>query len=177
VDDLLRSLEKTFETQRGTLLSAPRAEAASTRKRVLVVDDSITVREVERNLLELMGYDVDVAVDGVDGWHAVRRKEYDLIVSDLDMPRMDGFELVAQIKSDPLLRSKPVIVVSYKDREEDRLRALSVGADFFLTKGSFQDETFNQAVLGAWWPRPTSWPGSPATARRPCRRRWPTSRS
>ena len=63
-------------------------------KRVLVVDDSITVREVERKLLANRGYDVDVCVDGADAWNAVRAQDYDLVVSDVDMPRMNGIELV-----------------------------------------------------------------------------------
>ncbi|MFN2339285.1 MAG: response regulator, partial [Gammaproteobacteria bacterium] len=116
-------------------------------KRVLVVDDSITVREVERNMLVSRGYAVDVAVDGMDGWNAVRTGHYDLVVSDVDMPRMNGFEFVAHIKDDPTLKSTPVMIVSYKDREEDRARGLEVGADYYLTKGSFHDETLLDAVL------------------------------
>ena len=80
-------------------------EAARAPKRVLVVDDSITVRELERQLLENRGYTVDVAVDGVDGWNAVRSGRYDLVVSDIDMPRMDGIELVSHIKQDARLKA------------------------------------------------------------------------
>ncbi|MEQ6340557.1 MAG: hybrid sensor histidine kinase/response regulator [Gammaproteobacteria bacterium] len=115
-------------------------------KRILVVDDSITVREVERNLLESIGYEVDVAVDGVDGWSTVRAGEYSLVITDVDMPRMDGIELVRMIKQDANLRHTPVMIVSYKDREEDRRRGLNAGADYYLTKGSFHDDTLRQAV-------------------------------
>jgi len=111
-----------------------------------VVDDSITVREVERNMLVTRGYDVEVAVDGMDGWNAVRTGAYDLIISDVDMPRMNGFEFVSLIKKDPQLKTLPVMIVSYKDREEDRRRGLEVGADYYLTKGSFHDETLLDAV-------------------------------
>ena len=72
---------------------------------------------------------MDVAVDGVDGWNAVRSGRYDLVVSDIDMPRMNGIQLVAHIKEDARLKAIPVIVVSYKDREEDRIRGLDVGAE------------------------------------------------
>lgn len=146
VEDLKRSYEKQWSQA-----SMPGAEVAqpgrkSGAKRVLVVEDSITVREVERQLLELQGYQVDVAVDGMDGWNAVRGKSYDLVVSDVDMPRMDGFQLVESIKQDPKLAKIPVIIVSYKDREADRLRGMEVGADYYLTKGSFQDDSFIKAV-------------------------------
>ncbi len=115
-------------------------------KRILVVDDSITVREVERKLLMSKGYSVDVAVDGMDGWNAIRNNHYDLVITDVDMPRMDGIELVSLIKADPRLNTVPVVIVSYKDREEDRNRGLEAGADFYLTKGSFHDESFVEAV-------------------------------
>jgi two-component system sensor histidine kinase and response regulator WspE len=117
------------------------------RKRVLVVDDSLTVRELERKLLTRHGYDVDVAVDGMDGWNAARAGGFDLVVTDIDMPRMDGIELVTLINQDANLKSVPVIIVSYKDRDEDRRRGLEAGAAFYLTKGSFHDETLLQAVI------------------------------
>ena len=83
----------------------------------------------------------------MDGWNAVRTGHFDLVVTDVDMPRMDGIELVTLIKKDPSLKSLPVMIVSYKDREEDRRRGLEAGADYYLTKGSFHDETLLQAVV------------------------------
>jgi two-component system sensor histidine kinase and response regulator WspE len=111
------------------------------------VDDSLTVRELERKLLVNRGYEADVAVDGMDGWNAVRHGHYDLIITDVDMPRMDGIELTTLIKKDPHLKSLPVLIVSYKDREQDRMRGLEAGADYYLTKGSFHDETLLNAVV------------------------------
>ena len=83
----------------------------------------------------------------MDGWNAVRAGHYDLVITDVDMPRMDGIELARLIKKDPRLNSLPVMIVSYKDREEDRLRGLEAGADYYLTKGSFHDETLLEAVI------------------------------
>jgi two-component system sensor histidine kinase and response regulator WspE len=114
---------------------------------VLVVDDSLTVRELERKLLDQHGYDVEVAVDGMDGWNAVRTGHFDLIITDIDMPRMDGIELVTLIRKDADLKALPVMILSYKDREEDRRRGLEAGADYYLTKGSFHDDTLSQAVV------------------------------
>ncbi|MGC1722507.1 MAG: hybrid sensor histidine kinase/response regulator [Isosphaeraceae bacterium] len=149
VEDLIRSIDNLLGGRQIKKLSAEAAvpEAARSPKRVLVVDDSITVRELERQLLENRGYTVDVAVDGVDGWNAVRSGRYDLVVSDIDMPRMDGIQLVAHIKEDARLKAIPVIIVSYKDREEDRIRGLDVGANFYLTKSSFHDQTFLDTVV------------------------------
>jgi two-component system sensor histidine kinase and response regulator WspE len=86
-------------------------------------------------------------VDGVDGWNAVRTGRYDLVVTDIDMPRLDGIELVTLIRKDSRLKTLPVMIVSYKDREEDRQRGLEAGADYYLTKGSFHDETLIRAVV------------------------------
>ncbi|MBI4858997.1 MAG: hybrid sensor histidine kinase/response regulator [Candidatus Riflebacteria bacterium] len=148
VDDLVRSIEHLLSG--GRLRQVKGADGDSrrqTRKWVLIADDAITVREMERNLLETKGYSVHVAMDGMDAWNSLRVGHYDLVVSDVDMPRMNGIELVQKIKSDPRLAATPVMIVSYKDREEDRLRGLEAGADYYLTKSSFHDETFIKAVL------------------------------
>ena len=147
IDDMLRSVEKFVSDGRLNKVERGADDAVhKTRRRVLVVDDSLTVRELERKLLGQAGYDVEIAVDGVDGWNAVRASEFDLIVTDIDMPRMDGIELVRLIKQDPKLGKLPVMIVSYKDREDDRRRGLEAGADYYLTKGSFHDDTLQQAV-------------------------------
>jgi two-component system sensor histidine kinase and response regulator WspE len=147
IEDMLRSVEKFVST--GRLDKVERSVGGNDRvlrRRVLVVDDSLTVRELERKLLEQAGYEVEIAVDGMDGWNAVRVGQFDLVVTDIDMPRMDGIELVKHIKDDPKLMKLPVMIVSYKDRDEDRRRGLEAGADYYLTKGSFHDDTLQQAV-------------------------------
>ena len=148
VEDLVRSIDNVLMGRRLSRVEFERmAEQARQRKRILVVDDSITVRELERQLLQARGFTVDVAVDGMDGWNAIRGTHYDLIVTDVDMPRMDGIGLVSLIKSDPTRRETPVVIVSYKDREEDRLRGLDAGANRYLTKSSFHDETFVDTII------------------------------
>ena len=148
VEDLVRSIDNVLMGRRLSRVEFERmAEQARQRKRILVVDDSITVRELERQLLHARGFAVDVAVDGMDGWNAIRGTHYDLIVTDVDMPRMDGIGLVTLIKADPTRREIPVVIVSYKDREEDRLRGLDAGANRYLTKSSFHDETFVDTII------------------------------
>ncbi len=122
-------------------------ESETQYQKILVVDDSITVREMERKLLENRGYQVDTAVNGVEGWNAVLTKEYDLVISDIDMPHMNGIELVKQIKNHPRLNHLPVIIISYRDREEDKIQGLEAGADYYLTKSSFHDDTLINAVI------------------------------
>ena len=102
---------------------------------------------MERQLLENHGYQVDLAVDGVDGWNALRTGQYDLVVSDIDMPRMTGIEPVSTIRREARFRDLPVMIVSYKDRDEDRMKGLHAGANYYLTKSSFQDETMINAVI------------------------------
>jgi two-component system sensor histidine kinase and response regulator WspE len=147
VEDIVRSIDNLISGNRLKRLEyTDEDEIARRLKRILVVDDSITVREVERKMLSAKGYDVAVAVDGMDAWNALRGNHFDLVVTDIDMPRMDGIELVSQLKKDQKLQTVPIIIVSYKDRPEDRERGLHAGADYYLTKGSFQDQTLVQAV-------------------------------
>jgi len=146
VDDLIRSIEKVLKVARLDRVTAVDEEGDEV-KRILVVDDSITVREVERKLLQAAGYHVEVAVDGMDGLNALRQGRFDLLITDVDMPRMNGIELTSTVRQDPQLRSIPIMMVSYKDREEDRMRGLQAGADYYLTKGSFHDESLRNVVI------------------------------
>jgi two-component system sensor histidine kinase and response regulator WspE len=145
-EDLVRSIDNLLTRGRLMKLGRQARVEKAGRKRVLVVDDSLTVREVERRLLENRGYEVTVAVDGMDGWNAVQGSHFDLVVTDVDMPRMDGIELVRRIKSIAPTRSLPVMIVSYKDQEEYRTSGLEAGASYYLTKSSFHDETLINAV-------------------------------
>jgi two-component system sensor histidine kinase and response regulator WspE len=114
---------------------------------ILVVDDSHTVREMERRLLVRSGYTVSTAQNGQEAWNLLRLNDYDLLISDVDMPQMNGIELVTRVRANPRLLRLPVIILSYKDRAEDRKRGLDAGADFYLTKGSFDNGSFLQAVV------------------------------
>ena len=148
VEDMLRSVDKLLNTGRLERIARRSQQATEApRKRVLVVDDSLTVRELQRKLLLNRGYEVAVAVDGMDGWNALRSEDFDLLITDIDMPRMDGIELVTLLRRDSRLQSLPVMVVSYKDREEDRRRGLDAGADYYLAKASFHDDALLDAVM------------------------------
>jgi two-component system sensor histidine kinase and response regulator WspE len=147
IDDLLRSLKQSLHG--GRLLGVASAQTSAIRKnrrRILVVDDSITVREVERQLLMRRGYEVDVAIDGREGYSALRAGHYDLMVTDVDMPRMTGIELIRAVRRESKFAELPIIIVSYKDREEDRLLGLEAGASAYLTKSSFHDNSLIRMV-------------------------------
>lgn len=104
---------------------------------ILVVEDSATVREVERHMLEQAGYSVTTAVNGVDGFNKLRADNFDLIISDIDMPRMNGIEMITKIRATDKYGQIPIIVVSYKDREQDRMQAMDAGANHYVTKAAF----------------------------------------
>ncbi len=134
VDDLLRSAEHAGPLPEGGGL------------RVLVADDSLTVRNLLRQILTGAGYQVDLAEDGVDAWSALHTRTYDLLLTDVDMPHMDGIELVRRLRGDPRLRRLPVVILSYKGSEQDRRRGLEAGADYYLAKSEFEGERLLQAV-------------------------------
>ncbi|MFS2218810.1 hybrid sensor histidine kinase/response regulator, partial [Telluria sp. Tellsp104] len=147
VPDMLHSIARLLDDGAALRLGFAAGESAAGRaRRVLVVDDSLTVREMQRKLLAARGYHVDVALDGLDGWNQLRGADYDLVITDIDMPRLDGIGLTERIRRDPRLARLPVMIVSYKDRPEDRARGLEAGADYYLAKGAFHDATLLDAV-------------------------------
>ncbi len=146
VNDLAVTAANFSSGSRYRPLAGEKAGAAGTARRILVADDSLTVRELERKLLASRGYAVETAVDGADAWNALRNGSFDLLVTDIDMPRLDGVQLTRMIRADARLRDLPVVVVSYKDREEERVKGLEAGADFYLPKSSYQDQSLLAAV-------------------------------
>ncbi len=148
VGDMARSIDKLFSVgPLGQISSAGvKCESKRQRKKVLIVDDSVTVRELASRLLEHQGYEVEVAVNGVDGWNSVRIGGYDLVITDVDMPRMNGIELVRCVKGDQRLKALPVMIVSCKERHNDHLLGAEAGAAVYLEKSSFHDGRFLEAV-------------------------------
>ena len=119
----------------------PRAPA-----RILVVDDSITSRTLEQSVLAAAGYDVVTAVDGAEAWRTIERQEFALVVSDVEMPHLDGFGLCARIRANPRTATLPVILVTSLDEPAQRARGLEAGADAYITKSSFDQDTLLDTV-------------------------------
>ncbi|MFH1771192.1 MAG: hybrid sensor histidine kinase/response regulator [Candidatus Omnitrophota bacterium] len=109
-------------------------------KKILVVEDALSARELEKKMLEGQGYSVDTAVDGLDGLDKIAQTKYDLIVADIKMPRMDGFELCRTLKSNDEYRNIPVIIVTSLDKEEDKRCGIEAGAAAYIVKTAF-DQT------------------------------------
>ncbi len=110
---------------------------SGSRGKVLVVEDSVITRDLERSILQAANYEVEVAADGAEALNRLSEGDFDLVMTDISMPRMGGIELVGRMKADERLSAIPVIIISSQDREEDRRRGLEVGASAYLGKNSF----------------------------------------
>ncbi len=107
---------------------------------ILVVDDSFNTREIEKSILEAHGYNVDLARDGVEALEKAKKGKYDLIVADIEMPRMDGFTLIEHLRGEAAYQDTPIVIVTSREKEEDKRRGIEVGANAYIVKGSF-DQT------------------------------------
>jgi chemotaxis protein histidine kinase CheA/ActR/RegA family two-component response regulator len=116
------------------------------RKSILVVDDSLPTREIEGEILQMEGYRVDTAADGVEALDKAKTTRYDLICTDLNMPLMDGFMLTENVRKNAELAAIPIIVISSRSSEEDQKRAAMLGADRFIIKNSFNNHNLLLAV-------------------------------
>jgi two-component system, chemotaxis family, sensor kinase CheA len=144
-NELLRAVS---HQARATAPVAVRAVAPrpAVKKRVLVVEDTLTTRTLEKNILEAAGFDVTTAVDGEDGLIKLYEKTFDIIVSDVQMPRLDGIALTERIKKDPRFKDLPVILVTALQTEADKRRGIEAGADAYLTKAVFDQKRFLEIV-------------------------------
>lgn len=117
---------------------------------ILLVEDSFTTREMEKSILEASGYSVDTAVDGVEAVEKAGRKRYDLFVVDIQMPRMDGFQFTEYLRGDKYYKDAPIIIVTSKEKEEDRIRGVEAGANAYITKRYFDQnillDTINRLI-------------------------------
>lgn len=134
--------------QTTTVEVVPAAAAATTpaRRRVLVVDDSITTRTLEQSVLEAAGYEVVTAVDGASAWQILQEQGVELVVADIEMPRLDGFGLCEAIRASKRLRDLPIVLVTALETVEHRARGLEAGADAYLAKSSFDQDTLLETI-------------------------------
>jgi two-component system chemotaxis sensor kinase CheA len=130
----------------GTRASAPAATVAIAPKKILVVEDSITSRMLLKGMLESAGYSVQTAVDGIDAFTALHAQHFDLVISDVEMPRMNGLDLTARIRADRKLAQIPVVLVTALESREDRERGMDVGASAYLVKSSLDQSDLLAAL-------------------------------
>jgi two-component system chemotaxis sensor kinase CheA len=139
---------------RGMALAAPaKADIIQRRQRLLVVDDSFATRELIRSILSSAGYDVATAIDGIDALDKLNTNPYDLVVSDVEMPRLDGFQLTQRIRTELNRTDLPVIIITSLASETHRRRGLEVGAQAYIVKSQFNQsnliETIRQLLGGS----------------------------
>ncbi len=147
VSDLIKSAVRLSESAplAGFIPESERP-AEPERLSILVVEDSITSRTLIRNILEFAGYRVTTAVDGIDAMTILRTENFDLVVSDVEMPRMNGFDLTARIRADKKLADLPVILVTALESREDRERGIDVGANAYIVKSSFDQSNLLDVI-------------------------------
>lgn len=145
---ILRAADLLRATRQAARPRAPAGGPEPKKKqgRILVVDDSITTRTMEKNLLEAAGYRTQVAVDGMEAWSALKTETFDLVITDVDMPRMDGFELTRSIRGDRRLADLPVILVTALESREDKERGIDVGANAYVVKSSFDQSNLLEII-------------------------------
>jgi two-component system chemotaxis sensor kinase CheA len=143
VHDLLKSARTASGLPRAAV---PVKTSVQAGKRVLVAEDSVTSRMLLRGILESAGYQVKTAVDGMEAFTALRLEHFDAVVSDVEMPRMNGFDLTARIRAERTLADTPVILVTALESREDRERGIDVGANAYLVKSSFDQGNLLQAL-------------------------------
>jgi two-component system chemotaxis sensor kinase CheA len=142
VADLLKSARQTGGLAAYVAATAKPAAA----KVVLVAEDSITSRMLIKSILESAGYKVKTAVDGMEAFTLLRAEKFDLVVSDVEMPRLNGFDLTARIRADKKLAELPVVLVTALETREDRERGIDVGANAYIIKSSFDQSNLLDAV-------------------------------
>ena len=140
-------IQRARQAGRGPSARKPDAAAAGTgAQRILVVDDALTIRELQRSILERAGFQVRVAVDGTDALARLAEEPSDLILTDIEMPNMDGFELTEAVRAHPALANIPVLILSSRSSDSDRQRGLDAGADGLIPKSGFDAGSLLTAV-------------------------------
>jgi two-component system sensor histidine kinase and response regulator WspE len=142
--DLVRSIDALL--QHATLQGQASLQPKRKGQRLLIVDDSPVALDLQSRLVSSRGYQVDRAVHGLEAWKAMRDGDYQLLVTDVEMPEMDGIALIQTLRKEPRFRHLPIIISSSRDSEQDRLHGMEAGADYYLVKSSFQDETLLDAI-------------------------------
>ncbi len=143
VTDLIKSARS-----RGGAVPLPAApvKAPEAQKQILVVEDSITSRMLVKGILESAGYQVRIAVDGVDAFTLLREHPFDLVVSDVEMPRMDGYDLAGRIRADKRLCDLPIVLITALESRQERERGIDAGASAYIVKSSFDQSNLLEAV-------------------------------
>jgi len=140
VNDLVKSAYSSFGMTKKQLIIDKQSNISVVKKNILVVDDSVTTRILERNILKAAGYNVTVAINGLDALTKLSSEKFDLIVSDIEMPEINGFELTERLRTDNRFKDIPIVLVTSLVSEADKRKGLDLGANAYITKGGFNQE-------------------------------------
>jgi chemotaxis protein histidine kinase CheA len=139
-------IETAKESNARIKIQSETTEETEKQIRILIADDSVTTREIEKSILESYGYSVDIAGDGMEGLEMAKKINYDLIITDAEMPRLDGFSLIRQLRNEEGYAHTPIILVTSLDKEEDKKRGIEAGANAYIVKGAFDQSALLDSV-------------------------------
>ena len=142
VNDLVKSAYASFGMDKKQIVIHKENSSVIAPKNILVVDDSVTTRILERNILRTAGYNVTIAVNGLDALTKIAAEKFDLIVSDVEMPEINGLELTERLRHEERSKNIPIILVTSLASDTDKKKGLALGANAYITKGSFNQEDF-----------------------------------
>src|SRR5262249_53728327 len=121
-------------------------ESGLAKKRMILAEDSITTRTLMKTILEAAGYEITAAADGDVAWQTLQEQGADLVVADVDMPRLDGFALTESVRGSSRFRELPVVLVTARDSERAKARGIEVGADAYLVKSAFDQKNLLETI-------------------------------
>jgi len=136
--DLLKLVQKRSVSIRKTPIAV--VEEKKSKPVILVADDSIAIRTQEKRILEAAGYEVVTAVDGLEAYNKLRTRDFDAVVSDVQMPNLDGLSLAARIRQHKEYNELPIVLVTSLASDEDKRRGAEAGANAYIPKGTFSQE-------------------------------------
>ena len=146
VHELMESAVQVTQTFIASNMPEEENKTERTLTSILIAEDSITLRSLLRNIVESAGYMVKTAVDGMEAFQFLQTGAFDLVVSDVEMPRMNGFDLTAKIRGDKRLAETPVILVTALDTAADRQRGMESGANAYIVKSSFEQSNLIEMI-------------------------------
>lgn len=146
VQEIMETVVKSRQNNLTGTHEITEEQAPESSKKILVAEDSITLRSLLKNIIESAGYRVKTAVDGLEAFQFLSMEDFDLLVSDVEMPRLHGFGLTERVRNDKKLAELPVILVTALDSHEDRQRGMEAGANAYIVKGSFEQSNLLDTI-------------------------------
>lgn len=140
VEDMIKTIDKLLAKVNHEEIKLTIENSKIKKPKILVVEDSLTFSELETRILEQQGFDVVTATNGLEAWNEINNKDFELIITDLDIPKLNGIDLIKRIKSNLRYKDIPILVISHNEKEESRIESLTVGADFYMRKDTFSEK-------------------------------------